>query len=85
MKKIIKQLVKLFPNKHVTVGKEYAKYSLNNIITLEYKVYIADGFWIDNNDYEGAESRSHSPIFNNIKDLDKWLSNKIKGYKQVYK
>lgn len=70
MKKIFKQLVKLFPNITITVSYEIHSYKDE-----KYRVYIDNRIWIYN----------WSPEFKTLKELDQHLSEKIPNYKKVYK
>lgn len=70
MKKIFKQLCKLFPNTTITVVN-----SLSNYNKPPYRAYISDkGIW----DF------SWSPEFKTLKELDGHLDEKISNYKKVY-
>lgn len=70
MKKIFKQLCKLFPNDTIDVTQ-----SLNNYNIKPYKVYInGAGIWEFN----------WSPEFNTLKELDIHLDSKIEKYKKIY-
>jgi hypothetical protein len=82
MKRILNQLIKLYPNKYVTISKEHTlgKHSHIDKITddgVMYRIYIADS-----NLFNGNCSTNG---FKTIKVLDKYLSAIIDNYKPIYK
>lgn len=75
MKKIFKQLCKLFPNTYVTLENILRQHSTGIPSATIYKVYISNtSIW----------SNNWSPEFNTLKELDKHLWREIKEYKKIY-
>lgn len=72
MKKILQRLIRIFPNKHISIEKEYGKYVHIDDITLRYKLYIAN---VD---------PAHT-IFDSLQELDKYCTDTYDNYKSVYK
>ena len=70
MKKIFKQLCKLFPETTITIEHCIRSYGDR------YKVYIDKNYKIWNYNW--------SPEFKTLKELDEHLNEKIDNYKKVY-
>jgi hypothetical protein len=73
MKKIFKQLLKLFGGT-ITIEHSINRYSAD--VKENYKIYIG---------HSDLYPYHWSPKFETLKELDKHLSEKIENYKRVYK
>jgi len=79
MKKIFKQLSKLYPTKHIVLEhlmRVYRHGYSRDTEEVIYRFYVEDSMMYPN---------SWSPDFKTLKELDIELASKIEGYKRVYK
>jgi len=72
MKKIVQQLVKIYPNSYVNLEHCVKRYSPDEEITTNYRVYV-------------SEEIGHTPEFPTLKELDAHLVKSVPNYKPVYK
>lgn len=83
MKRILKQLIKLYPSRYITVENLHTvgKHSHQDIITNEvtWQAYVADDKLFEQGTTNWSEQCSSA------KELDKYLAIIIKDYKQIYK
>ena len=77
MKKILKQLIKLFPNSHIVIEDQLRYYSHDEAITSKCRPYISDFRYSNDNDSWGKSC-------NTLKELDAYLESEIVLYKKVY-
>ncbi len=76
MKRIYKQLIKLFPDVVISIMHDISTYYMEYKDNTRYKVYFDNSTILNSN---------FSKECNTLKELDKYLADKIKDYKQIYK
>ena len=82
MKRILKQLIRLFPDSYTVISKrhEIGKHTHLDVITDKGILYTA---YISNS--EAFNEASHTSEFETLKELDKYLTKTLTDYKQIYK